>query len=239
MRELKKQLYMRWDELLVIFGVEAGLFVFGEVLVALIIYLDGADGTVFEIGVLCALAGPVLIMMFLGTNVMALCFNMGISMGSARRRLVPMISVMSYLECLAAAGIAYLLHHLELLIFRVFYPGLRNEMDMGFIFQWKYILAASLVIVAFQTLFGTLYLKFGQKALWIMWCIYMAIVIGGPRLIHWISHTRQTAFTQTGQAAWNFLSGITVNGVLIGLAGISVLVISISYFMLRKQQVTV
>lgn len=223
MRELKKQWSMRWDEVLLVLGIEAGAFLFGEILIVIAVNIVGAD-TVFEMGTLLALMVPLFLMLFLGVTVLIVCFNTGISMGDTRKRLVPMTFAMSYLEYLMMVGIAYLLHHLELWILRVFYPEMENEMNMAVIFHWKYILPVCLVLVAVQAIFGTLVLKYGKSAFWVLWAIYMVVVIGLPRAVN------------HGPAAKLFTK-VTEAGVLAGMTAVSAVLIMVSCFMLRKQQV--
>lgn len=216
---------MRWDETLLILAVEVCSFLFGEILLAVVIRIAGADNTVFELGTLLSFVIPLFLMLFLGVTVLAVCFNTGISMGDTRKRLIPMTFIMSYLEYLAVAVIAYLFHYLELWIFRVFYSEMELELDMASIFRLKYILPVCLALVAVQAIFGTLLLKYGKSAFWILYAIYMVAVVGFPRLLH--------------GPVWQMFGRITEEGILIGVTVGSALLILVSYFMLRKQQVQV
>lgn len=222
MRELKKQWSMRWDEVLLILGAEAGSFLFGEILIAIAVNIANSE-TVLEMGTLLSLAIPLFLMLFMGVGVLAVCFNTGISMGDTRKRLISMTFAMSFLEYLMMAGIAYLLHHLELWILRVFYAGMENEVNLEAIFRFKYILPVCLVMVAVQAFFGTLVLKFGKSAFWIIWIIYMVAVVGLPRFAN--------------GAAAKMTVRMTESGVLAGMAAGSAVFIIVSYFLLRKQQV--
>ncbi len=229
MKNITKQFYMRWDELLMMLGIELGMFLFGEILFTVVTHIFGEEGSVFEVGTMMALFAPLSILFFSGCSFLFVYFNIGISMGEVRRRFVPMILAMTYLECLLVTAGAYLLHLLEQWKFRTFYKGIENELDLGVIFQWKYILIICLAITALQAFFGMLFLKFGKSAFWVLWAVYITVLIVVPRI-------KDTAFILGNKVLINLFSSEKI--LLAGAAGISIILLAVSYFFLRKQQVT-
>lgn len=236
MRELKKQFVMRWDELLTIFSLQLFLFLAGEVIVAVVVYTVKEE-TVVELGTLMALAGILLVLFFIGASVMQICFNMGISMCDVRKRLVPAIFFVTFLETMAAIGAAYLFHRLELWIFQTFYPGMENELDLGFLFQWKYILLAGLAFTAVYSLLGVLFIRYGKIAFWIFWVIWFLGCLGPSIAGKLWSRYRHTAVVRGISSVWSVFGQIAESAVLWGIAGAAVLILMISYFLLRRQQV--
>ena len=85
MKELKRQLYLRWDEILVMFFSQGAFFLFGELILVITVYILG-ENELIEAGTLLALIGPVFIMIFTGVCSVGQCFNLGIGMCDTRRR---------------------------------------------------------------------------------------------------------------------------------------------------------
>ena len=225
MKELKRQLYLRWDEILVMFFSQGAFFLFGELILVITVYILG-ENELIEAGTLLALIGPVFIMIFTGVCSVGQCFNLGIGMCDTRRRLVPALAAGSFLQFLAFSGVAYLLHHLELWLFRIFYKGAENEVSLAVLFQWKYILVACVFMAALQMLFSTLFLKLGRAALWIVWGVCMAVCLGLPRL------------TGAPELMKNIFLEITEAMALTGISVAAVILLLISYLLIRRQQVT-
>lgn len=240
MKELKKQLYklfcIRWDEFLILLIVELCAFAFGEIILKIVVSAAGTDDEVFPAGVVTAVITIAFVISFISLGVVSASFNLAVSMCSTRRRFVSAYLLVSYLEFLAVAITAYLLHLLELWILRTAYPGMRNESDIGVIFQWDYILVAGLAIVAVHITIGTLFLKFGKISIAVIWALWMLASQGGPRLYHSWDSYRNTAFVKMCMSALGIVT-ITKSGVLAGIAGLSIMLIFISWLMLRKQQV--
>ncbi len=233
MKELKKQLTIRWDMILFMLGLEFCLFVFGEILLLCVTQIFHQDEA-FEIGTIMTLVATSSILIIGDTNTLALSFNTGISMGGTRRRLVPAYFIVSYLECLSASFFAFLLYQLETWILKTFYSGMEATHVVSQCFQPKYILTASLAITALNTVFGTLFLKFGKYAfiaLWILWFLCFTIL---PRMGRILPKYQDTVW---GRACMNLLSNLTEGRLIAGIAVLSFLLLLISWLMLRRQQV--
>lgn len=237
MREIKKQIYLRWDEFISLFCLEIGFFLFGEIMLAIVIRI-AHENEVFELGTLLAIVVPFFMDLFVSISSLASCFNYGISMCDTRKRLLPVILATTFLECFGVSMIAWLFHGLESWILRVFYPGMRNELSLSPLFQWKYILVACIVLVAIQALFGMLFLRFGKIALWSIWAIWMILCLGSTRLADFIKEYKDSVQMQAIRDICGVFSGLTETGLLVGISGICVLIILLSCFFLRKQQVT-
>lgn len=233
MRELKRQINLRWDELLLIPVFETIFFLFGEVILYCFIRFEGKNEAL-DLGTLITITTSSIFLIFFGCSVMSSCFNTSISMGSIRRRLIPAHYIISFLECICAAAYAYLLHHLELWILHTFYGSFKIETITGMIFQFKYILPGALVIVAINSLFGTLFLKFGKISLVIMWVLWIFAFTAVPRLISSIGRYQHTIW---GKAILNFIQSITESKVIFSISACSVIIMFIAWLMLRRQQV--
>lgn len=233
-KQFCKQLCIRWDELLLLLITELFAFALGEIILKIVVGVAGENDEFFEAGVLAACISIAVMIAFISCNVLSICFNLAIGMCSTRKSFVSAYLLVTWLEFWAMAGTAYLLHHLELWILRAMYPGLRNEFDMGVIFQWKYMLITGLALVAANLAIGTFFLRFGKISIIIIWAFWMLACHGWPRLFHSFYHN-----TEDGKTYGLTLGTVTIteNIVLAGVAGVSMVLIFISWLMLRKQQV--
>lgn len=237
-RELKKQLYTRWDEITLMLVVEAGFFLFGELMLAAAVYgIGGKERTVIPIGTMLAVCVPVILMVFFGMSSLAMNFNLAVSMGSVRSRYVMAMLGVSYLQAVALLWIADLFYALEQWIFRVAYAGMKNELEMGVFFQWKYILPVSLAVVAIAALIGALFLRFGKGVFVIFWIFWMAAVIGGPQLAKILASKKDNAFLRLLRGMARGFRGFPQAGLLVIITAISVAMLAAAWMVLRRQQV--
>lgn len=237
MTEIKKQFYMRWDEIAVYFMLEIGSFVFGEVLLWIVVYVAGEKESIFPIGTVIALFLPAFVMLFAGMSSFPMCFNTAVSMGATRRRIVPAIFCVSLAMNLIVAWNAGLLYQLEKWIFRMVYAGIQVEDDLGFLFRWKYILPACLVIVAVNALMGALFMKLGKAAYTIFWILWMVVFVGGPRLWKLMQGEQENAFLRLCRSIAGQFMQFSIEGILAAVAAVSLVLAIAAWILLRRQQV--
>lgn len=236
MRELKKQFCLRRDEMLLILGMELGAFIFGEILLGIVMFVQNEEEPVpVGMSMVLVVLGALFVMM---GSTLALCFNYGISMCAVRRRFVPAFCAFSYLEFLLGAGIAYPLYHLERWIIRTFYARDNEVIRFGVIFDWRYILTAGIVVVALHTLIGTAFLRFGKITYIVLWAVWMIVCFGGSRIVHLQDKYKDLAPVKAAVSALRFLSGLGENSLMAAMAAVSLVLMAVSWLMLRRQQVT-
>lgn len=237
MREIKKQICLRWDEMLLVLVMEAGMFLLGEILLGFVVYGLGEKESVFPLGTLMALLVPAFVMMFLGMSSLPFHFNISVSMGTPRRYVVPAMLVTSLFIDVAAAWATYLFYSLEKGIFQIAYAGIEVETDLGFVFQWKYILPVCLLVVALNALTGAMFLKFGKKVFTIFWILWMVVFIGGPRMMHLLDdHTKKNAFLSVCRKIVDLLD-FSERGILTAAVCLAVVLAAAAWMVLRRQQV--
>lgn len=237
MRELKRQFCMRWDEMLLVLGLEAGFFLLGEIMLGIIVHGLGEKESVVPLGTIMALLVPVVLMLFVGMSSLPLYFNMAVGMGSVRRHVVPAMLGMSMLINIVAAWMAYVFYYLEKWIFHVVYSGIVNEIDLQFVFRWKYILPACLAVVAVNAIMGALFLKYGKIAFTIFWILWMVGFIGGPRAWKYLQGAQDHVVYQVLKKIGDLFFGFSERGILTAVAVASAAVIFTAWMLLRKQQV--
>lgn len=239
MRELKAQLCARWDEMLLILGLEAGFFIIAEIFMAVLVHFQQTDNSVFHIGTVTALVVAVFVVVFMGIGILPVHFNLAVSMGSARKRFMPVFLLLSFLENLAAAAAAYLLSLLETQILRSAYAGIKLESRTEDFFRWKYILAACLGLAALNAFMGMLFIKLGKIAWTIIWVLWMVCCFGIPRIGHIAETAKGTVFGEICGAVIRAVSGLTEGGILAGIVIVSAGMLAVAWGMLRKQEVRI
>lgn len=237
MRELKKQLLLRSDELLTMLLLEAGAFVFGEAILHVAVGVFGEEDEVFQLGLLMAVFMVGMCMVFMGVSSLALGFNIGVGMGASRRRFIPAFMLFTYLEFLVLAAIAKIFGYLEKWILEMAYPGMDHG-DVDIMLQWKYILVAGIAVVACNVIFGAISLKFGKVSFVILWLLWMAVIVGIPRMVQWASTNRDSVAVRACRSVLDAICSFKENGILAGIAALSAVLMLISWIMLRRQQVT-
>ncbi len=238
MKELKKQLCIRTDEILLLLGMEMAVFCFGELVIAAAFAWPGnTPETLLEIGTIMSLMIPLFMIAYAGIGSFGVCFNMGVGMGSTRKHLVPMFCIVTYLECIAGLCLSSLLQRLESWIFLSAYPRIEKEFDMGVVFQWKYIIVASAAITAVNVFFGALFIKYGRLAfaiLWGLWILATGIASRAAKIADFIKNEKQWRFFNQILRA---LSEMPQQAALVAVVLVSLILALASWFLLRRQPV--
>lgn len=237
LRELKKQFYLRWDELVFILALETGLFLFGEIMIAFIVYGLKDREALFPLGTLLAFMVPAMLMIFFGMASLPTYFNLVIGMGTTRKRLLPALFVFSILENLLGAWIVNLFCLLEKWTFETAYAGIKNELDLSFVFQWKYITAICMAVVALNTWMGALCLKYGKKVFTLFWLLFMAVFIGGSRISKMLVQGSDHVFIRMCRKVLELFYGFSEREVIIFVIFISIGLMTAAYKVLCRQQV--
>ena len=158
-------------------------------------------------------------------------------MGTTRRRLLPALFAFSILENLLCAWIVNLFCLLENWIFRTAYAGIESELDLSFVFQWKYIFTICMAVVALNTLMGALCLKYGKKVFTLFWFLFMAVFIGGTSISKMLEQGSDHGFIRMCRKALELFCGFSESGIIIFVIFISVGLMAAAYRILCRQQV--
>lgn len=235
--DLKRQFCMRWEELVLILGMESIFFLFGEILLGIVVYGLGEKESIVPAGTILAVTIPVFLMVVMGIGSLPLCFNLSVAMGATRKRTLPASFIVSLFQNGLAVFLLYVFFWLERWIMRVAYAGIRVELDMRYLFQWKYMVPACFALSAFHALMGALVLKYGTKVFTIFWVLWMAVFIGGPRIGRMMEQGRNFPFLQVCRKAVSIVSHLSETGILLIVTGGSILLVWVSWMLLRRQQV--
>ncbi len=237
MKEIKGILYMQRDEIIVYLMLETGFFLFGEILLWVIVYVAGEKESILPLGTLVALCMSGFILAFGSGASIPTCFNTAVGMGAARKRSVPVIFGAYLVMDLIVAWAACLFYHLERWIFRLAYAGMPLEQDFGYIFRWKYLLPACLAMVAWNALVGAIFLKIGKVVFVFVYILWMVVCIGVPRLEALIQSTQDNVFLRLCRATVDWVAGCSQAGILAAVVTASAVCMFFAWMLLRRQQV--
>lgn len=121
-------------------------------------------------------------------------------------------------------------------IYTRMFPGLGEEMDIT-AWIWRLGIPAAFVMPAVGGLSGGLVMRFGQKAFWVQWAVWMILCIGGPRVIDAAEDAPQTVFGVIGRGAFRLFRAVPVNGWILAGTGLGLVCLAGTWLILRKQQV--
>ncbi|MEY8331873.1 hypothetical protein AALB53_01920 [Lachnospiraceae bacterium 47-T17] len=237
MKALMNQIRLQKEIYLIGFGIMGGLFAFGTILHEIIIMADGAAGEVFCMGSMMSVAGIGAAMLFGVPAHMVNIFNYAISMGRTRRSFFPAYTVGIFFAAMVLETGAVLLHAAERARLRLMYPHLGIDDPAGSVLHWNILLPIALLATTVGVLCGTLIIKFGKMALWILWTLWVAVCIGMPRGIETLLEHPDNLMVQMVFCGVKWLYSLTAAGLAALAAAVCMILLAVSYLLLRRQQV--
>lgn len=234
---IKKQFGVQWKDWSHLILLILGIWILGVVLHYVIVRVDDTVTTYFSMGTLMAMIGAVFAAGIMGLIQIGFYFNMEISMGCTRKGYFISYYITALVFEIFYLGIIVLLNLAERVLEKHIYTGLKSEVDfLPYILKWGLLAAAAVCVIS--GFCGTLLLKYGKKAFWVLWCIWMFGCLVLPK-IRRISEDAPNSFLgKIGNGTAELLKGIPVYA-FAALTGAAILVgLGISWQNLRKQQVT-
>jgi len=181
----------------------------------------------------------VVVMMGIFTSIvqLRLSFDMEVSMGCTRLRFFISHYIVNIVMNVLIVLMLMLLCTVEKEIYATVFPGIKEEADiMGGLVRLAVPLA--LAGPALGGLGGALVMRFGQKAFWAEWAVWMLLCVGGPRIIAAAEDAPQSLFGMIGKGVLQILNVLPVDGWIIGGTAVCLGCCAGSWLVLRKQQVT-
>lgn len=211
-------------------------FMVGFGILCAIMFLDGDAEKWFCLGTLVALFALVMCAVIFYGLAYRQELNLALSMGRTRRQFVCAYVLRQLVYLVAGYVLVLLLYRLELALGAKIFAAYRREIDFGFLTDWRYVLAAIPAITLVTLFIGTLYSYFGKKAGWILYALWMALGILGPRMIS--ADPEDTSFLgQAGMGLMGALQAVPAGmWVVISVAAVAVMLTTIVQLN-RKQMV--
>ena len=193
-------------------------FLFGKILLFLIMFLEDDPGSWFCMGTVIALVMLlVTTMLFYGVGYTG-AFSLALSMNCTRRRFLLDYS----LKILAHLVLGYLLvlglYLLELLIGHAAFPDYPLEAELSFLTDWRVVLAGIAGMLLSALFVGAMFGRFGRKAglivylVWMFCCFVVPKIFtaepGGEGVFDQAALLTQSALLRMPMAGWLTLGAI-------------------------------
>lgn len=233
---VKKQWTVQWKDWRILMLFILGGWIFGMILHFVIVALDSSITSYFPMGTVMAVVIAGLCAGVMWAIQLGFYFNLEISMGSTRKGFLISFYLVGFLFELCYIGEIILLNLAERVLERQLYSDLECEIDiLPYLLKWGVpAMAAIMFLCGFM---GTLILRYGKKASWALWLIWMFCFLVLPRIHDAAEKAPDSLFGRIGNAVIGTFEGMTLN-VIVGIAAVlSILSFAGSWIYLRKQQV--
>ena len=199
-------------------------FLFGEILLFLIMFLEDDPGSWFCMGTVIALVMLlVTTVLFYGVGYTG-AFSLALSMNCTRRRFLLDYS----LKILAHLVLGYLLvlglYLLELLIGHAAFSDYPLEQELSFLTDWRFVLAGIAGMLLSALFVGAMFGRFGRKAglivylVWMFCCFVVPKIFtaepGGEGVFDQAALLTQSALLRMPMAGWLTLGAIAAVSML-------------------------
>lgn len=222
-----------WAEVAVLGAALAGVGLF----LIMTRVLDDTDGGYFGLGTLLSLVvGAIFSAMMTGGQMMV-SFQTQIAMGSTRKQffvsyyivcLVESLVLMVWLLGIAAAE--------NILATEVF----GGEQEIDFVpYLLRYGFLAVVGLNSLGALSGTMILRFGKKAFWTLWILWMIAFLGIPRVHILAKGAPDSIWAKMEGILRSAFGGLQINTWIVLGGLLSLIFLGISWISLRRQQVNV
>lgn len=168
-------------------------------------------------------------------SVFARNFNLAVSMGRTRREIIGGYWGLAMAELLALFPVFWILYGIERLLAGIFFPAQAVRGDIQMLLQPKILLPVMAGIWCLELFVGAMTMKYGAKAWWGVWAVWMVSCVGLPNLLMRGEQGMLPAGLQT--AGRLFVKGGPAVWITCGAAVMAVLVAA-AWKILKKQQVT-
>lgn len=178
--ELKRNFSLSWDVFLFNLLSILGAFLFGVLLVVLIVRLGG-ETSWFSLGTVIAMGAMLMFTVIVGLTSYSVEFRICLSMGGTRRGFLMYYALRQVFTLALSYVLIRLLYIGECVLYGVIFPGLTNEAPFTFLSSiWCLPVLAGLGLLSM--FLGALRAKFGNKgmaAFWLLW-IFCCLIL--PRM---------------------------------------------------------
>ncbi len=236
LQSVKRQIKIQRYNILWSLGLTAIGGIIGMILMQVMIRAGDEGDSYFTMGTAIAILMMGAYILFMEMAQINLYFNTQISLGSTRKEFYLSAIVTNFLIVLLNILLLLGINRLETLLLMKSFPAMENEVEM---FPWliRLGLPIGILLSLAGTLGGILLLRYGRKAFWIMWVIWMVGCLFLPRIGE---ITEEAPDSFLGVIVGSIQKGIVmIPGSAWGILGVAaaILLLGISWGFIRKQQV--
>ena len=171
---LKIQFQTRKAELVQLFLLAAGCYALGMLIMTGVNLWGNAEENV-PIGTLIAMVAMAFTHFFCVSFSFIGEFNMAISMGATRKAFVGSYTVFTVAEIALFEFILFVFGCFEQFLLGKAFPQNRLILDVTAFFTWKNCLSVLIAFTVMELFVAAVILRFGMKAFWTLWIVYMLI----------------------------------------------------------------
>ena len=234
---LKKQFIVQWKDWMGMILLPLGAWIVGLGLHYMIVRMDSEVTSYFPMGTLMAALAAGLCAVLMGIIQLGLYFNMEVSMGCTRLRFFVSYYVVCFVFHSLYIGVIILLNLAERVLDKQLYSNLSCEIDF-LPYLLKGGIPAAVAVCLVSCFCGVLILRYGRRAFWVLWAIWMICTVGIPQIHSAAEEAPDSLFGWVGNKIGFLFSGFTLNVVIAIAAVVSILCFAGAWLYLRKQQVT-
>jgi len=199
--ELKRNFSLSWDVFLFNLLSLLGAFLFGVLLVVLIVKLGG-ETSWFSLGTVIAIFTMLLFTVIVGLTSYSVEFRICLSMGGTRRGFLMYYALRQVFTLAVDYVFIRLLYIGENALYGAIFPGLTNEAPFTFLGSiWCLPVLAGLGLLSM--FLGALRAKFGNKGMVVFWFLWMFCCLILPRM-----------FARDDTSALGLAAGAVLNAIL-------------------------
>lgn len=233
---LIKTMKLRLDELALYVAVDLGVFLLGSLLLGLITYLGGSepDYTVFRLGTVMAWVIFCFIAIGMGMFGMSVYFNWHVGFGRTRKSFFICDMATEFCWNLLSLMMIWVLSFAEGGILKLFYGSYQEDYKGLWGIGFGYMVPVlALLLAVMRELTGTLIMRFGNKAFWVMWAIWMIICLVPDK----IASRKNGAMAKMIEGITAWITGMSITGWAIMGSAFVILMLAVSWLLMRKQMV--
>lgn len=211
------------------------LFAIGHaILWCVMLLVNDKDLTSFEFGTFLTLIASFYMGVF-GTASYRNSFNYALSMSQKRINIITGLTIVSVLKYTFMIITIVLLNTFERFVCNTVFKEYALESSLYKFFTIKNLLLIILVFVAVESLFGSLFTKFGMKCFWILWIFFVILIPMSSKFIHKLLDDNQQLLDKIVE----FFTKTNINVLYCIAVFILLLLIALPYAILKKQRVTI
>lgn len=179
---IKKQFQIRKNELIFLGVSEVAVFILGVILQVLIFNLDEDVHSVFELGTLIAFCFSLFVLMMFVLATFGVNFEYAVRMGRTRKSFLIAYIAVTLCHTFVAIITGFILSLIEKQLYTQLYSQyFYDNMVLAHITP-LIVIVVIFVEVIIPMFVGALLLKYGMKAFWILWAIWMIGTVAIPKI---------------------------------------------------------
>lgn len=183
LQQLKRLWSLQKRDYAIYVPVVLGLYLFGVMLLSLILRFSEEETTYFYLGTIMGLGGVALVIFLKHGFIGNIQFQLAISMQQTRRQYLAADLLYSMLELAAGYVLMRGLYQVEIGLYHWLFPQYTLEVSFDLVFQWRFIFPVAAGVLILSQFCSAIYGRFGMKGFLGLYFGFMLVMIGVPRLV--------------------------------------------------------